>query len=149
MVKPESNGLRLNPPISSPQSPHFSSLPDFSLDNIQKYQKESEFLTERLLGMEEETKMLKEALAKCKTELQASRKICAKTISKLQSLGAQLQSSNSQTKTTMSQNSIGPPSVAPFLEEGNDDEVSVAGSWATTMISKLSHNKKDKSTESP
>ncbi|GJY77682.1 filament-like plant protein 4 [Tanacetum coccineum] len=52
---------QVKPPISSPQSPHFSSLPDFSLDNIQKYQKENEFLTERLLGMEEETKMLKEA----------------------------------------------------------------------------------------
>nr|GEY14921.1 hypothetical protein [Tanacetum cinerariifolium] len=99
--------------------------------------------------MEEETKMLKEALAKCNIELQASRKICAKTISKPQSLGAQLQSSNSQTKTTMSQNASGPPSVAPFSEEGNDDEVSVAGSWATTIISELSHNKKDKSTESP
>nr|GEY03259.1 hypothetical protein [Tanacetum cinerariifolium] len=91
--------------------------------------------------------MLKEALAKCNIELQAFRKICAKIISKLQSLGAQLQSSNSQTKTTMSQTASGPPSVASFLEEGNDDEVSVAGSWATTMISELSHNKKDKSTE--
>lgn len=139
----------VKPPISSPQSPHFSSLPDFSLDNIQKYQKENELLTERLLGMEEETKMLKEALAKRNTELQASRNICAKTVSKLQSLEAQLQSSSSQLKTTMSQNASSPPSVASFSEEGNDDEVSVAGSWATTMISELSHNKKDKSTESP
>nr|GEY66621.1 hypothetical protein [Tanacetum cinerariifolium] len=73
--------------------------------------------------------MLKEALDKRNTELQASRKICAKTISKLQSLGAQLQSSNSQTKTTMSQNASGPPSVAPFSEEGNDDEVSIADTF--------------------
>ncbi|GJY77681.1 filament-like plant protein 4 [Tanacetum coccineum] len=49
----------------------------------------------------------------------------------------------------MSQNASGSPSVASFSEEGNDDEVSVAGSWATTMISELSHNKKDKSNESP
>lgn len=144
----------------SPHSPHFSSLPDFSLDSIQRYQKENELLTERLLAMEEETKMLKEALAKRNTELQASRNICAKTVSKLQSLESQLQS-NSQLKSTtksglqtptlgsFSQNASNPPSVASFSEEGNDDEVSVAGSWATALISELSHNKKDKSIESP
>nr|XP_043630524.1 filament-like plant protein 4 [Erigeron canadensis]XP_043630532.1 filament-like plant protein 4 [Erigeron canadensis]XP_043630539.1 filament-like plant protein 4 [Erigeron canadensis]XP_043630545.1 filament-like plant protein 4 [Erigeron canadensis] len=132
----------------SPQSPHFSSLPDFSLDSIQKYQKENELLTERLLATEEETKMLKEALAKRNTELQASRNICAKTVSKLQNLESQLQS-NSQVKTAISQNASNPPSVASFSEEGNDDDVSVAGSWATAMISELSHNKKDKTIESP
>ncbi|GJT65075.1 clavaminate synthase-like protein [Tanacetum coccineum] len=37
-----------------------------------------------------------------------------------------------------------------FRKKRNDDEVSVWGcSWATTMISELSHNKKDKSNESP
>ncbi|KAI7747731.1 hypothetical protein M8C21_024747 [Ambrosia artemisiifolia] len=127
-------------PISSPHSPHFSSAPDFSLDNVQKYQKENDLLTERLLATEEETKMLKEALAKRNSELQASRSICAKTVSKLQSLEGQLQS-NSQLKTS-------PPSVAS-VSEGNDDDVSLAGSWATVLISDLSHNKKDKNIESP
>lgn len=144
----------------TPHSPHFSSLPDFSLDSIQRYQKENDLLTERLLAMEEETKMLKEALAKRNTELQASRNICAKTVSKLQSLESHLQS-NSQLKSTtksgiqtptlgsFSQNASNPPSVASFSEEGNDDEASVAGSWAMALISELSHNKKDKSIESP
>ncbi|XP_024986264.1 filament-like plant protein 4 isoform X2 [Cynara cardunculus var. scolymus] len=140
----------------SPHSPHFSSLPEFSLDSIQRYQKENDLLTERLLAMEEETKMLKEALAKRNTELQASRNICAKTVSKLQSLESQLQS-NSQLKSTtrsgLQTPTLGslsnPPSVASFSEEGNDDEMSVAGSWATALISELSHNKKDKSIESP
>ncbi|KAI3730365.1 hypothetical protein L1987_61535 [Smallanthus sonchifolius] len=134
--------------ISSPHSPHFSSIPDFSLDDIQKYQKENDLLTERFLAMEEETKMLKEALAKRNTELQASRNICAKTVSKLQTLEGQLQS-NSQLKTSINQNASNPPSVASVSEEGNDDDVSVAGSWATALISELSHNKKDKNIESP
>ncbi|KAI3817004.1 hypothetical protein L1987_10790 [Smallanthus sonchifolius] len=134
--------------ISSPHSPHFSSIPDFSLDDIQKYQKENDLLTERLLAMEEETKMLKEALAKRNTELQASRNICAKTVSKLQTLEGQLQS-NSQLKTSINQNASNPPSVASVSEEGNDDDVSIAGSWATALISELSHNKKDKNIESP
>ncbi|KAK1416428.1 hypothetical protein QVD17_32219 [Tagetes erecta] len=134
-------------PISSPHSPQFSSVPDFSLDNnIQKYQKENELLTERLLAMEEETKMLKEALARRNTELQASRSICAKTVSKLQSLESQLQS-NSPLKT--GQYASNAPSVASGTEENNDDDVSFAGSWATALISELSHNKKDKSFESP
>ncbi|PHT96494.1 Filament-like plant protein 6 [Capsicum chinense] len=45
------------------------SLPDFSLDSVQKFHKENEQLTERLLAMEEETKMLKEALAHRNCEL--------------------------------------------------------------------------------
>lgn len=130
----------------SPHSQHsqsFSSLPDFTLDSIQNYKKDNEMLTERLLGMEEETKMLKEALAKRNTELQASRNICAKTVSKLQSL-------ESQVKGYSGQNASNAPSVASFSEEGNnDDEVSVAGSWATALISELTHNKKDKIIESP
>ncbi|KAD2393345.1 hypothetical protein E3N88_40322 [Mikania micrantha] len=129
-------------------SQHFASVPDFSLDNIQKCQKENDLLSERLLAMEEETKMLKEALAKRNTELQASRSICAKTVSKLQSLQSQLQS-NSQLKTVTIQNASNPPSVASVSEEGNDDDVSIAGSWATTLISELPHNKKDKTNESP
>ncbi|XP_076886220.1 filament-like plant protein 6 [Bidens hawaiensis] len=125
--------------LSSPHSPHFSSIPDFSLDSIHKYQKENESLTERLLAMEEETNMLKEALAKRTTELQASRNVCAKTVSKLQSLESQLQSNTLKTSLSM----------ASVSEEGNDDDVSVAGSWATALISELSHNKKDKNIESP
>ncbi|XP_076938286.1 filament-like plant protein 4, partial [Bidens hawaiensis] len=127
----------------TPVSPHFSSVPDFSLDNAQKQQKEIDLLTERLLAAEEETKMLKEALAKRNTELQASRCVCAKTVSKLQSLESQLQS-NSRLKTVISQNASNPTSVGSVSEEGNDDDVSIAGSSATTLVSELSHNKKDK-----
>ncbi|KAK9063905.1 hypothetical protein SSX86_017777 [Deinandra increscens subsp. villosa] len=134
------------PTPMSPHTPHFSSVPDFSLDNIQQYQKENDLLTERLLVMEEETKMLKEALAKRNTELQASRSICAKTVGKLQSLEGQLQS-NSQMKS-IGQNASNSPSVASVSEEGNDDDVSVAGSSANASVSESSHNKKDKNTES-
>ncbi|KAK4387466.1 Filament-like plant protein 4 [Sesamum angolense] len=74
-----------------PPAAYSSQLPEFSLDNLQKYQKENELLTERLLAMDEETKMLKEALARRNSELQTSRSICAQTTSKLQSLEAQLQ----------------------------------------------------------
>ncbi|MFS7993870.1 putative filament-like plant protein [Helianthus anomalus] len=112
-------------PSTTVSSPHYSSVSDFSLENVQKYQKENDLLTERLLAMEEETKMLKEALTKRNTELQASRTICAKTVSKLQSLESQLQS-NSQLKAV---------SVASVSEEANDDDVSIAGSCATAIVS--------------
>ncbi|PHT96414.1 Filament-like plant protein 6 [Capsicum chinense] len=72
------------------------SLPDFSLDSVQKFHKENEQLTERLLAMEEETKLLKEALAHRNSELQTSRSICAKTASKLQHFEAQLQANAEQ-----------------------------------------------------
>ncbi|XP_062099235.1 filament-like plant protein 4 [Humulus lupulus] len=141
-----------------PSSPHLSHVTEFSLDNVQKYQKENEFLTERLLGMEEETKMLKEALAKRNSELQASRSMCAKTASKLQSLEAQIQISNQHktspksivpitTEGSFSQNASNPPSLTSMSEDGNDDDRSCAESWATALISELSHFKKEKNNE--
>lgn len=155
--------LRRSP--ARPASPQFSSnshmsaVPEFSLDGVQKFQKENEYLTERLLAMEEETKMLKEALAKRNSELQTSRSICAKTASKLQSLEAQVQISNQQKGFTkadtqvqadrsFSQHASNPPSMMSFSEDGNDDTVSCAESWASALISELSHikdNNKEKS----
>ncbi|KAE9456959.1 hypothetical protein C3L33_11131, partial [Rhododendron williamsianum] len=143
---------------SRPPSPHASQLPDFCFDNVQKFHKENEFLTERLFEMEEETKMLKEALAKRNSELQASRNICAKTVSKLQSLESQLPANNqSPMKSNLQitaegsfvQNADSPPSFTSMSEDRNDDERSSAGSWATTMISDLSHSKKEKDVEKP
>ncbi|GMQ02185.1 hypothetical protein CsSME_00048536 [Camellia sinensis var. sinensis] len=112
----------------------------------------NDFLTEHLLAMEEETKMLKKALAMCISELQASSNICAKTVSKLQILESQLHANNQQkspsksslqipTEGSLSQNAISPPSFTSMSEDGNDNERSCAGSWATTSISKLSHFK--------
>ncbi|KAK9269899.1 hypothetical protein L1049_025472 [Liquidambar formosana] len=132
----------------SPHGPHLSTLPEFSLDNVQKFHKENEFLTERLLAMEEETKMLKEALAKRNSELQASRIICAKTESKLQTLEAQLQVNNQQECPEKSQNASNPPSLTSMSEDGNDDQGSCAESWATTLISEFSQFKKDKKEKS-
>lgn len=141
-----------------PSSPHLSPATEFSLDHLQKYQKENEFLTERLLAMEEETKMLKEALAKRNSELQVSRSMCAKTATKLQSLEAQIQINN-QHKTSpksivqisaegsFSQNASNPPSLTSMSEDGNDDDRSCADSWATALISELSQIKKEKSNE--
>ncbi|XP_015902959.3 filament-like plant protein 4 isoform X1 [Ziziphus jujuba] len=141
-----------------PSSPHMSPVTEFSLENVQKYQKENEFLTERLLATEEETKMLKEALAKRNSELQTSRSMCAKTASKLQSLEAQLQISNQQksspksvvqitTEGSFSQNASNPPSLTSMSEDGNDDDRSCAESWATALISELSQFKKEKNND--
>ncbi|XP_059637562.1 filament-like plant protein 4 [Cornus florida] len=141
-----------------PSTPHLSSLPEFSIDSVNKCHKDNEFLTERLWAMEEETKMLKEALAKRNSELQASRNICAKTVSKLQSIETQLQLHNPQispqksdvqifTGGSFSQSESKPPSLTSMSEDGNDDEVSCSGSWSTTLISDLSQSKKVKNGE--
>ncbi|OMO87445.1 hypothetical protein CCACVL1_09037 [Corchorus capsularis] len=141
-----------------PSTPHMSPVSEFALDNAQKFQKENEFLTERLLAMEEETKMLKEALAKRNSELLASRNLCAKTSSKLQTLEAQFAVSNQQRSPSKaivqipaevysSQNASNPPSVTSVSEDGNDDDRSCAESWATALISELSQFKKEKNTE--
>ncbi|KAG8377900.1 hypothetical protein BUALT_Bualt08G0081600 [Buddleja alternifolia] len=135
-----------------PPTPHLSQLPEFSLDNAQKYLKENELLTERLLVMEEETKMLKEALAKRNSELQASRSTCAQTASKLQSLEVQLQANGEQKihPRSIARASIdNPPSFTSMSEDGNDDNASCAGSWATGFISELSHFKKENNVDSP
>ncbi|XP_057794798.1 filament-like plant protein 4 [Salvia miltiorrhiza] len=143
-----------------PSTPHLSQLPEFSLDHAQKYIKENELLTERLLAMEEETKMLKEALAKRNSELQASRSICAQTASKLQNMEAQLQangeqknhlSSNPQVsiESFSSQKASIPSSFTTMSEDGNDDNISCSGSWTAGMMSELSHLKKEKTLDSP
>ncbi|GLT57932.1 hypothetical protein SLA2020_308680 [Shorea laevis] len=141
-----------------PSSPLVPQVTDFSLDHVQKVQKGNDFLTERLLAMEEETKMLKEALAKRNSELQASRNLCAKTVSKLQSLEAQLQISNQQKSSPKgisqipneghsSQNASNPPSITSVSEDGNDDDASCAESWTTALMSELSQVKKEKNIE--
>lgn len=128
---------------------------DSGYDSQDQGQKESEYLTERLLAMEEETKMLKEALAKRNGELQASRTLCARTASKLSSLEKQLEVLNNdqkQRKPTLelhiegprSQTASNPPSLTSMSEDGNDDEVSCAESWASALISELSQIKKEK-----
>nr|GMD94459.1 filament-like plant protein 4 [Ipomoea batatas] len=79
---------RLRKSPGKPSSPHLSTMPDFPFDSMQKYQKENELLTERLLGMEEETKMLKEALATRNSELQASRSTCQQTFQQTSKFGS-------------------------------------------------------------
>ncbi|KAL3514749.1 hypothetical protein ACH5RR_027466 [Cinchona calisaya] len=143
-----------------PSVTHLSQLPEFSIDSVQKYHKENQLLTERLVAMEEETKMLKEALAKRNSELQASRSICAKTGNKLHSLEAQLQANGEQISPpksdiqiplegSFSQNASNPPSLTSLSEDGNEDDASCAGSWATALMSDLSHFKKEKNIDSP
>ncbi|MCH95114.1 filament-like plant protein 4-like [Trifolium medium] len=108
--------------------------------------------------MEEETKMLKEALAKRNSELQASRSMCAKTLSKLQILEAQGQTSNQQKgspkspihmnhESIYSQNSGYAPSMISISEDGNDDAGSCAESWSTAIISELSQIPKEKNAD--
>ncbi|KAL1209353.1 Filament-like plant protein 4 [Cardamine amara subsp. amara] len=138
---------RPSSPLMSPMS-HMSQISEFSLDNIQqKFHKENDLLTERLLAMEEETKMLKEALAKRNSELQVSRNLCAKTANRLQTLEAQMMS-KSPTKRGFEmpaeifsrQNASNPPSMASMSEDGNEDARSIAGS----LMSELSQSNKDR-----
>ncbi|XP_020093778.1 filament-like plant protein 4 [Ananas comosus] len=151
----ENNRLRRSPAKSSSPHPTSPPPPDFSLENLNHFQKENEFLTARLLTMEEETKLLKEALSKRNSELQASRNMCAKTTSKLRSLEMQLVGLNQQkcpSGTNMdiqfdgplSQNGSNPPSLTSMSEDGVDDEGSCSESWATALISELSQFKKEK-----
>lgn len=139
--------VRPSSPLMSPMS-HMSQVSEFSLDNMQKFHKENDLLTERLLAMEEETKMLKEALAKRNSELQVSRNLCAKTANRLQTLEAQMMS-KSPTKRgfempaeifSSRQNASNPPSMASMSEDGNEDARSIAGS----LMSELSQSNKDK-----
>ncbi|KAK7291234.1 hypothetical protein RIF29_06208 [Crotalaria pallida] len=141
---------RLRKSPVKPASPHLSQFPEFSLEHVQKFQKDNEFLSERLYAMEEETKMLKEALAKRNSELQASRSMCAKTLSKLQILEAQVTSNQKGSpkssmhithESTHSQNASYAPSSISMPEDGNDDVVSCAESWSTALISDISFPK--------
>ncbi|KAH9307592.1 hypothetical protein KI387_035503, partial [Taxus chinensis] len=138
-------GLFLSPPYDSGYD-----------DSQEQGQKESEFLTERLLAMEEETKMLKEALSKRNTELQASRMMCARTVSKLSSVEKQLEALNNGQKPRKpalelhvegprGQITSNPPSLTSVSEDGNDDHISCAESWASALVSELSHIQKEKS----
>lgn len=141
---------------STPRSPtaHLSQLPDFSLDNMLKCQKENELLTERLMTMDEETRMLKEALAKRNGELQSCRSLYAQAASKLQSLESQLQANGEwrspvtnvsvPVESFSNQKASNPPSFASVSECGIDDNVSCAGSCATLSMSDLSYIQKDK-----
>ncbi|OVA12632.1 Filament-like plant protein [Macleaya cordata] len=138
--------------------PNMATPPEISLDNVQQCHKETEFLTSRMLAMEEETKMLKEALTKRNSELQASRNMCAKTASKLRSLESQVQLLHQQRNSPKSnaempaegfssQNASNPPSLTSMSEDGIDEEGSVAESWATALISELSHFKKERNVD--
>ncbi|XP_047325005.1 filament-like plant protein 4 [Impatiens glandulifera] len=136
---------RLKKSPVKPSSPHPSHTSEFSFDSIQKFQKENDFLTERLFTMEEETKMLKEALATRNSELQGTRNMCAKTLAKLQLLESQQQSpSKSYLRTSyegsLGQNVSSPPSIASMSEDDND---------AALLVSELSHLKKEKTVEKP
>src|SRR5690606_24323250 len=121
-------------PCKSPRG-YSSSGSDFSVDSSQRFQKENELLTERLLAMEEETKMLKEALAKRNSELLESRNLCAQSNSKLQSLEAQLQQINSQKPSSLevcpNLKTSNPSSSISVSEDGNDDSGSCSGSLST------------------
>ncbi|KAK7382964.1 hypothetical protein VNO78_28629 [Psophocarpus tetragonolobus] len=149
---------RLRKSPVKPVNSHLSPLPGFSPDNAQKCHKDNEFLTDRLLAIEEETKMLKEALAKRNSELQASRSMFAKTLSKLQILEAQVQTSNQQRgspksiihvnhESIYSQNASTAPSLISLSEDGNDDVASCAESWSTAILSELAQLPKEHNTE--
>lgn len=112
-------------------------------------------LSERLLTMEEETKMLKEALAKRNSELQAARLVYAQTSDKLPNFECQVgQVQNSPGKPLLgygfygadSLSSYRDPSQASVSEYGNDDECSVADSWASALITELACFQKEKAT---
>ncbi|CAH8385501.1 unnamed protein product [Eruca vesicaria subsp. sativa] len=131
---------RPSSPLMSPMSHQIS---EFSFD---KFHKENDLLTERLLAMEEETKMLKEALAKRNSELQVSRNLCAKTVNKLQTLEAQMMMSKSSYENFSHQNASNPPSMASMSEDGNEDARSLMSEHS--QANKDKNNAKMKKTES-
>ncbi|KAL6493045.1 hypothetical protein OROGR_032804 [Orobanche gracilis] len=139
-----------------PPTPYSPQIAEFSLECSQKYLKENELLTERMLAMDEETKMLKEALAKRNSELQASRSIYAKTVNKLQVLEAQLQGKGEQksysgfnTQVVSAEGIYSRKSFTSMSEDGNDDSLSCSGSWTSGLMSELSHLKKEKNVDDP
>ncbi|PAN47917.1 hypothetical protein PAHAL_9G304200 [Panicum hallii] len=146
------NRLRHSPSRSSPLQYPMSLSPDYVHENLQNMKKENELLTARLLSMDEETKMLKEALSKCNHELQASKNMCAKTSCKLRSMELHMSSANLYKSWTnsyvdtsaSSQKESNPPSLTSMSEDGVDDARSCEESWASTLVSELSHIKKDK-----
>ncbi|GER26593.1 hypothetical protein STAS_02244 [Striga asiatica] len=95
--------MKLEVQSLGPNSAHF---PEFG---SQKYLKENELLTERLLATEEEMKMLKEALAKRNSELQASRSLYAK-------LEAEIQASGEQ----KSEKNVDSPNKSEYASRSND-----------------------------
>ncbi|CAN6283561.1 unnamed protein product [Urochloa humidicola] len=149
---PGDNRLRRSPSRSSTLQYPMSPSPDYARENLQNIQKENELLTARLLSMDEETKMLKEALSKCNQELQASKNMCAKTSGKIRSMELHLSSANlykSPTNSyidtsTSSQKGSNPPSLTSMSEDGVDDARSCEESWTNTLVSELSHSKKDR-----
>ncbi|KAL8466767.1 hypothetical protein ACS0TY_035716 [Phlomoides rotata] len=146
------------PRRSRPPTTHLS-LPEFSFDSSLKYQKENEILADRLLAMDEETRMLKEALVRRNGDLQTSRSICAQTACKLQSLEAQQANGEWRNPSVTNdyvhiegftgQRASSPPSPVVFSEDGNDDNISCAGSCTTLALSELSYIQKDKNTDTP
>nr|TKV94304.1 hypothetical protein SEVIR_9G285100v2 [Setaria viridis] len=149
---PGDNRLRRSPSRSSTLQYPMSPSPDYARENLENMQKENELLMARLLSMDEETKMLKEALSKCNHELQASKNIYAKTSGKLRSLELHMSSANLYKSPTnsyidtsaSSQKGSNPPSLTSMSEDGVDDTRSCEESWANTLVSELSHIKKDK-----
>ncbi|RWR79189.1 filament-like plant protein 4 [Cinnamomum micranthum f. kanehirae] len=120
-------------------SPLQVSPPECSLDSIQQYQREIEFLTARLLTMEEETKMLKEALSHRNSELQASRNLCAETERKLHCMEAEMQVENQKksslkfnvipTEASVGQNASNPLRLTAMSKDGVEE--GTCESWAT------------------
>lgn len=122
-------------------SPKLSSTADQQM--LQK--PENPLLSERLMTMEEETKMLKEALAKRNSELESARRQLdvlshsprlPRFPSPLTMHGRSLQSEASFSFSKE-------PSHASVSEDGDDDR-SCADSWASALMSELSHFQKDK-----
>eukprot|EP00268_Persea_americana_P038600 TRINITY_DN38204_c0_g1_i1.p1 TRINITY_DN38204_c0_g1~~TRINITY_DN38204_c0_g1_i1.p1 ORF type:complete len:1081 (+),score=268.41 TRINITY_DN38204_c0_g1_i1:75-3317(+) len=129
--------------------------PECTLDSIQQYQREIEFLTARLLTMEEETKMLKEALSHRNSELQASRNLCAETERKLHCMEAEMQVENKKksslkldvipTEASVGQNASNPLRLTVMSKDGVEE--GTCESWATAKNSELSHFKKEKNAD--
>ncbi|CAA6663192.1 unnamed protein product [Spirodela intermedia] len=146
---------RIRHPSGKNLGPHFGSSPDFTMESVQQYQKENEFLTARLLAMEEETKMLKEALSKRNSELQTSRTICAKTSSKLRSLETHMLVVNRQSPSkfspetyvdgSLSQNGSNPRSLTSMSEDGIDEQESFSLSHFNKEKDADKHEKPDDS----
>lgn len=121
--------------------------------------KQINILSERLLSMEEDNEILKRTLEKRNNELQVSRVTCARTANKLSHVESQLDALcrghgigringmaiDGHVEFSKGTSMSYEPSLASISEDGgNEDEASCAESWASALISELSHFKKEK-----
>ncbi|MED6148098.1 hypothetical protein PIB30_050059 [Stylosanthes scabra] len=124
---------------------------DSSVDNsLDSTNRRIATLTEQLHSAQEENKTLKESLNRKANELQFSRSMLARTASKLLQLESQFEESAKgqvaleQPRSILASHEF---SLASMSDNGSDDKVSCAESWASALVSELENVRSAKQKE--